>query len=275
MDMYNEMPRYNGSDFFSTDEDELVQMEFQTSDDQMYTKHTGDSFGSDDQISIQKKKKKRKTISMTDLKNNGYENPSDFMKKNEMITLEEFKTLFVNEYQSVFDELLLHDDLLKLYRKDELEDYEYEEKTMKKSTPASKFAKIDKDARLQLRREIGNKFIGVFERDLIPWILADTGLDEPLAILFQDSFQRKLCHSICKFYSLASESFTTKDNERIVVVRKTIDTEDDGILLSSYLKIPLETLDLEDGEISYKILNYSKLSHKKNSKKKNLNNRRK
>ena len=198
------------------------------------------------------------------------------MKKNEMITLEEFKSLFVNEYQSVFDELLLHEDLLKLYRKDELQEDEHEVEVIKKSTPASKFARIDKDSRLQLRREIGFKFIGVFEKDLIPWIVSDTRLDEPLTILFQDSFQRKLCHSICKFYSLASESFTTKDNERILCIRKTIDTEDDGILLSSYLKIPLENLNLEDGEISYKILNYSKLSHKKYSKsKKNTNKRKK
>ena len=59
--MYNEMPRYNVSEFFSTDEDELVQMEFQTSDDQMYSKGIVDSFNSDDQlVSLMMNKKKKK-----------------------------------------------------------------------------------------------------------------------------------------------------------------------------------------------------------------------
>jgi hypothetical protein len=51
MDMFNEMPRFKtSSEFFSTDEDELVNMEFQTSDDQMYTNNN------EEVLNVKKKK---------------------------------------------------------------------------------------------------------------------------------------------------------------------------------------------------------------------------
>jgi hypothetical protein len=60
MDLFNEMPRFKSSqEFFSTDEDELVNMEFQTSDDQIYTNNNNE------EVLNVKKKKSFKSESLT------------------------------------------------------------------------------------------------------------------------------------------------------------------------------------------------------------------
>jgi hypothetical protein len=57
MDMFNEMPRFKSSqEFFSTDEDELVNMEFQTSDDQMYTNNN------EEVLNVKKKKSSNQNL---------------------------------------------------------------------------------------------------------------------------------------------------------------------------------------------------------------------
>jgi hypothetical protein len=177
------------------------------------------------------------------------------MKENEMLSLQEFKNLFVNQHQSAFEELFKNEELYKSFRKGESGVF-HEPTKRAKETPTLRYSRINKDSRFQFRREIGKKFISVFETDLIPYLKEESNV--PLTILFQDTFQRKLAHSICDYYSLISESFDTKDGERVVVIRKTVESRVIAdVLLSDFLQISLEDVDLLDGEISYKILNYS------------------
>jgi hypothetical protein len=189
------------------------------------------------------------------------------MKENEMLSLKEFKSLFVNQHQSAFEELFKNEELYKTFRKGESGVF-HEQTKRAKETPTLRFSRINKDSRFQFRREIGKKFISVFEADLIPYLKEETNV--PLTILFHDTFQRKLAHSVCDYYSLLSESFDTKDGERVVVIRKTIESKMVAdVLLSDFLQISMEDVDLMDGEISYKILNYShnNFVNKKSSKK--------
>lgn len=175
----------------------------------------------------------------------------------DLLDIEDFKSLFTVEYKSIFQELLKEEnkDLLQKFKKDEIETPERKEK-VHKETPQQRFSKIDKNVRQSLSGSIGSKLILQLEKEILA--LMQSIEEIQLVIHFQDSFARYMAHSICKYYTLSSQSVDTKDG-RVTVIKKTKGTSMPDLLLSEFLKSSDDGF--EQGLKFNKMENYQ--SHKK------------
>lgn len=156
----------------------------------------------------------------------------------DLLDIEDFKSLFTVEYKSIFSELLKEEnkDLLQKYKKDEIE-FEQKKEKVPKDTPQQRFSKIDKNVRKSLSGSIGSKLILQLEKEILN--LMKTKDEIELVIHFQDGFARYMAHSICKYYTLSSQSMDTQEGRytrRITIIKKTKLTSMPDLLLSEFLK---------------------------------------
>jgi hypothetical protein len=231
MEFQQSIPRYKSNTLFSTDEEDLVNMQFQSGDEITHTL--------DHQKSKKKKKISRKAETQSEEWTQEKENITGF-------TFEEYQSLFVMENKSVFKQLLKEEnaDLFKQFEKDEIE-FEVKVKVNRES-PSQRFSRIDKNVKKSLSGDMGSKLIHQLEKELT--VFMKDPKEDTLAILFQDPFCRLLGHGICRYYTLSSTSVNTKDG-RVTIIRKTKNTSNPDLLLSEFLNTSKDDFDYMDVQI--------------------------
>jgi len=81
------------------------------------------------------------------------------------------------------------------------------------------FRRVDKRIRRLLKRKTHVEFVGEWEGRVVEYAQLPAKRP-PLKYACQDSYQRLLCHGVCQYYALPSQSKDTRAGKRFVEVRK-------------------------------------------------------
>jgi hypothetical protein len=95
------------------------------------------------------------------------------------------------------------------------------------NSTAARFARIERQVRVALRRQTGSAFIKQLEQTLVDFIQNGAEQDQapssesklPLVLLFQDGYHRLMAHGVCQYYDLKSVS-VSYSGERVTVISK-------------------------------------------------------
>jgi len=101
-------------------------------------------------------------------------------------------------------------------------------------SPEASFNAIDKKLRRVLHNYGNSQMLADLDSELVQYIT--TGEFGSLVFTFSESYQRMLCHGICQFYSLNSQSQDMASGKRIVIVSKTQETRVPAITLTQHLQ---------------------------------------
>jgi len=102
------------------------------------------------------------------------------------------------------------------------------------SEGASKsFRSIDKKIRKIIRSRVDIEYLFSMDQEITDFIKRDI---EESSYAIPEPSRRMICHGICQFYSLGSNSKDTHKGERVVFVRKTERSTIPGETLSRYLQ---------------------------------------
>jgi len=100
-------------------------------------------------------------------------------------------------------------------------------------SPEQNFNMIDKKLRKVLQLQLCRDFLAQLESELIQRI---SGEMSSLAYTFTEPWHRMICHGICQYYSLHSQSTNVKGGKRVVIVSKTKHTRVPAVPLSQHLR---------------------------------------
>jgi len=100
-------------------------------------------------------------------------------------------------------------------------------------SPEQNFNMIDKKLRRVLQLHLCSDFLSELEAEILQRI---SGEMTSLVYTFAEPWHRMICHGICQYYSLHSQSTDVKGGKRVVVVSKTKRTRIPAVSLSQHLK---------------------------------------
>ena len=104
-------------------------------------------------------------------------------------------------------------------------------------SPADRFSRIDREIRLNLRRQIGSPLLDQLEQRIVSYVQSSPS--EALTLTLEDGFQRMLLHGICQYFCLSSKSVDTAAGRSTVVSipshLQTVQSKIPKTLLSQYL----------------------------------------
>lgn len=242
-------PRTSG---FSTDEDEMIELEFSSDSgvekdkaelSSRLASHSGvASTTVSPHVMIEKRKKHRKGTADVVLK---MQNRNFKVKARDSEIFDdeahgdmddqEYKELYKVEYNSAFTKIVTNTeyrsiiapylDITSEEQTARLGNEETHQQEPSDSTaPASRFARIERQVRVALRRQTGTSFIKQLEEALVHFIQNGAEAEYPnsplpLVLLFRDGYHRLMAHGVCQYYDLKSVS-VAYSGERVTVISK-------------------------------------------------------
>lgn len=246
-------PRTSG---FSTDEDELIELEFSSDSGierdraELNARHPVENDRTLQQsmgtplIEKRKKRRKQNTDVIIKMQNKNFKVKArdseifeDDHHANE-IDEHEIYELFKQEYKSAFTKIVTSTEYRNIIepflsitseeqhvRLDGI-DPPHAKHLAEDNSAASRFAHIERQVRVALRRQTGSLFIKQLEHELIDFIQngpdKESTMDSsklPLVLLFQDGYHRLMAHGVCQYYKLKSVS-VSYSGERVTVISK-------------------------------------------------------
>jgi hypothetical protein len=242
-------PRTSG---FSTDEDEMIELEFSSDSgvekdraemsSRLATHSGAATTTASPHVMLEKRKKHRKGTAdvVLKLQNRNFKvkardseifDDEDHGDLNE----QEYKELYKVEYNSAFTKIVTNTEyrsIIEPYLNITSEeqsarlgnDEPHQQEPTDSTAPASRFARIDRQVRVALRRQTGTGFIKELEETLIHFIHNGAEADYPnsplpLVLLFRDGYHRLMAHGVCQYYDLKSVS-VAYSGERVTVISK-------------------------------------------------------